>query len=250
MARTGSSEPPAAAPMCVQDLSLEYGRQRVLHDVSLTLCAGRNVAITGPSGSGKTSLLYCMSGLEKSTAGSVRLLGHELSAMSPDELADLRLRHVGFVFQSADLVPELTLRQNIALPLELARVPRRRVRDRVNELVAKLDLRESADRKPNAVSGGQAQRCAVARAVVARPRIIFADEPTGALDMRNRDVVLGLLLGQVREIDGLLVAVTHDAGVAARFDRQVGLIDGRTVTDGGAGTSVPCAPVTAKVMPA
>lgn len=189
------------------------------------------VAITGPSGSGKTSLLYCLSGLENDAQGSVVLLGHDLRHLSPDARADLRLRNVGFIFQSSDLVPELTLRQNVSLPLELARVSRRQVRERVNELVDALDLHGSADRRPSQVSGGQAQRCAVARAVVARPSIVFADEPTGALDGNNRDIVLALLLEQVRIIGGLLITVTHDRDVAACFDRTISLVDGAVLTD-------------------
>ena len=213
------------------ELSLSYGKQEVLRQVSLSFPSVGSVAITGPSGSGKTSLLYGLSGLERGITGSVRLLGHELRDLSADALCDLRLRHVGFVFQSSDLVPELTLRQNIALPMELARIGRRRVSARVQELLAMLDLEQSADRRPGHVSGGQAQRCAVARAVVARPSVVFADEPTGALDQQNRDVVLALLLEQVRNIDGLLVTVTHDPDVASRFERRICLVDGIVVAD-------------------
>lgn len=212
-------------------LSLRYQSEQVVRDVSVAFSEPQTVAITGPSGSGKTSLLYCLSGLERRATGSVFVLGHELGALSPDDLAELRLSSVGFVFQSSDLVPELTLRQNIALPLQLARVSRRQVTDRVNELMSALGLAESADRRPSQVSGGQAQRCAVARAVVARPRIVFADEPTGALDQANRDVVLQLLMAQVHEIEGLLVTVTHDPEVAAQFERQLALSDGRVVSD-------------------
>lgn len=212
-------------------LSLSYGAQQVLREVSIRFDQPETVAITGLSGSGKTSLLYCLSGLERDIGGSVTLLGHELGELSADELAELRLSQVGFVFQSSDLVPELTLRQNIALPLQLARVPRRRVTARVDELVLRLGLQESADRRPSQVSGGQAQRCAVARAVVALPKIVFADEPTGALDRANRDIVLQMLVDQVREIDGLLVTVTHDPEVAAQFDRQITLSDGEVIHD-------------------
>jgi putative ABC transport system ATP-binding protein len=212
-------------------LCLSYQSQEVIREVSVVFPGPQTVAITGPSGSGKTSLLYCLSGLEKTRMGSVFLLGNELGALNPDELAELRLRNVGFVFQSSDLVAELTLRENIALPLQLARVRRREIRERVEELIDALGLAESANRKPSQVSGGQAQRCAVARAVVARPRVVFADEPTGALDQANRDVVLQMLMNQVRDIGGLLVTVTHDADVAAEFDRQIGLSDGRVISD-------------------
>lgn len=213
-------------PLEVAGLSLSYEHAEVLTNISLAFESGESVAITGPSGSGKTSLLYCLAGLEHATSGTVKLLGADVASLSPDRLSDLRLRNVGFVFQSADLVPELTLRQNIALPLELAGSRRRAVRERVEELVAELGLGESADRRPAQVSGGQAQRCAVARAVVAQPKVVFADEPTGSLDGRNRDAVLDLLLAQVHRLGGLLITVTHDPEVAARFQRQVQLLDG------------------------
>ncbi len=212
-------------------LSIRYGANTVLAHVSLDFERSESVAITGPSGSGKTTLLYCLAGLERDVTGTVALHGQILSDLDPDELARLRLNNVGFVFQSADLVPELTLRQNIALPLELAGMRRRQVRERVTELLAMLDLDKSADRRPAQVSGGQAQRCAVARAVVARPSVVFADEPTGALDSKNRDQVLELLLDQVRRIGGLLITVTHDLDVAERFDRRIALVDGRVVDD-------------------
>jgi len=213
------------------NLSLSYGSQPILREISLGFSRSEAVAITGPSGSGKTTLLYALSGLERDVQGSVTMLGKKLETLSVDQAAELRLRNVGFVFQSADLVPELTLRQNIALPLLLAGVSRSAAGQRVEELLEMLGLVESADRRPNRVSGGQAQRCAVARAVVARPSVVFADEPTGALDQTNRDVVLDLLLEQVRMIDGLLVTVTHDADVAAQFDRTIALADGRVVSE-------------------
>ena len=220
-------------------LSIGFGHDDVLRDVSLVFDVAEAVAITGPSGSGKTTLLYCLAGLERGIRGSVRLLGRSLDGLDAVELAELRLRNVGFVFQSADLVPELTLRQNIALPLELARVRRREVRDRVGELLHTLDLADEADRRPAQVSGGQAQRCAVARAVALRPSVVFADEPTGALDTKNRDRVMSLLLQQVADISGLLVTVTHDGAVAARFDRRIDLADGRVVSDARVGYRVP-----------
>lgn len=219
------------AVLRADQLSLTYDDRPVVQDVSLSFDAPGTVAVTGPSGSGKTSLLHCLAGLERDHVGTVTLLGRDFASLSADELAALRLGSVGFVFQSSDLVPELTLRQNIALPLELARVSRREVGARVDELVERLGLGESASRRPNRVSGGQAQRCAVARAVVARPRVVFADEPTGALDCENREIVLDLLLDEVRAIEGLLVAVTHDPDVAARFDDQVVLTDGRVVVE-------------------
>lgn len=212
-------------------VSLRYGEQQVLRDVDLSVPRAQTVAVTGPSGSGKTTLLYCLSGLERPQQGTIELLGQDVVRSDGESLARLRLRQVGFVFQSADLVPELTLRQNLALPLELAGASRRDVRDRTGELVALLGLQACADRRPGLVSGGQAQRCAVGRAVVARPAVVFADEPTGALDSVNRDTVLDLLLTQVRDVGASLVMVTHDDHVASLMDRRVDLADGRVVRD-------------------
>jgi putative ABC transport system ATP-binding protein len=210
----------------------------VLRDISFSLAQGETVAITGPSGSGKTTLLYALSGLERVDSGHVTLLGSPIVGMSAELLSELRLARVGFVFQSADLVPELTLRQNMSLPLELARAGRRDAQERVQQLAEALDLAECADRKPNQVSGGQAQRCAVGRAVATRPAVVFADEPTGALDSTNRERVLDLLLEQVRLCNALLVTVTHDADVAARFSRRIGLVDGRVVADSGVSSAI------------
>lgn len=217
--------------LSAEGLSIGFRHEDVLRDISLVFDVAEAVAITGPSGSGKTTLLYCLAGLERGIRGCVRLLGRSLDGLDAAELAELRLRNVGFVFQSSDLVPELTLRQNVALPLELAGVRRRAVRHRVDELLHALDLADEADRRPAQVSGGQAQRCAVARAVALRPSVVFADEPTGALDTKNRDRVMSLLLQQVADISGLLVTVTHEVEVASRFDRRIDLADGRVVCD-------------------
>lgn len=229
-----------SARLSADHLSLVRNDEKILHEVSLDFSSSRTVAVTGASGSGKTTLLHCLSGLERNYSGTVSLLGHDIAALTADELAELRLGQVGFVFQSSDLVPELTLRQNIALPLNLARASRRRTKERVAELVSALGLEGCADRRPEQVSGGQQQRCAVVRAVVARPAVVFADEPTGALDKANRDLVLDLLLDQVNSIDGLMVTVTHDADLASRFERRIELSDGRPVADSeGLGELVP-----------
>ena len=230
---------PRASVLKATSVCVDYGAQHVLRKVSVFMAAAEDVAIVGASGSGKTTLLYALSGLEKISSGSVSLLGQSLAQLSADGLCELRLRRVGFVFQSADLVPELTLAENVALPLELAGTPRRERTERVRELVAGLDLTECADRRPRQVSGGQAQRCAVARAVAARPAVVFADEPTGALDTRNRERVLDLLHDQVAGVGALLVTVTHDPEVAARSRRVISLRDGRIESDGPPVTDVP-----------
>lgn len=227
-AAPGGEEPARHRPtLLVQGLDVVLGGRRVVSSVSLELGPATTVAVTGPSGSGKTTLLHALAGLQTADAGHVRALGHDLAELEIEELSALRLAHYGFVFQSADLVPELSIRENVALPLELAGARRSEVRSRVDALLDELDLQECARRRPDEVSGGQAQRAAVARAVVARPAIVLADEPTGALDTANRDVVLDLLLDQVATCGALLVLVTHDAEVAARCEHQVAMLDGR-----------------------
>lgn len=213
-----------------QRVALTYGDTVALAEASVTVSTGEIVAITGTSGSGKTSLLYCLSGLVRPTEGKVFLDGADLGERDNEALAELRRSTFGFVFQFAELVPELTLRENVALPLDLLRAGTRRSRrDRVREVLARLGLQEHADRRPGQVSGGQAQRAAVARALVHRPRLIFADEPTGSLDTRNGELVLQCLLEVSRESGSSVVLVTHDAKVAGAADREIAFADGRIV---------------------
>ncbi len=213
------------------DVSLAYGPVPALSEVSLRVAAGEVTALVGSSGSGKSSLLYCMSGLIRPTGGTVALDGVDLSTLDSEGRAALRRERIGFVFQFSELVPELSLWDNIALPLELNGVARPRVRERVAQLVNDLGLADRAQARPAQVSGGQAQRAAVARAIAHRPRIIFADEPTGALDSRNSAVVLDALLTLSRREGAAVVLVTHDLAVAEQTDRVVTLADGRVVDD-------------------
>lgn len=214
-------------PVRLANICLQFGESLILKDVSLEVNAGEFVAIVGASGSGKTTLLHCMSGLMQPTSGSVHLAGHSIASSSPSEVAKVRLSNVGFVFQSADLVPELTLSDNIELPLRLNRVGARERQQRVDDLVEALGLAESRRRRPHEVSGGQAQRAAIGRALSAKPRIIFADEPTGALDSHNRGVVLSLLKDSASRDGVALVLVTHDDAVASAADRIITIVDGQ-----------------------
>ncbi len=217
--------------LSAHDLQLRYGSTVALAGAGVTVPEACVVALVGPSGSGKSSLLYCLAGLVRPDAGTVLLGADDLTRCPDDTLSDLRRREFGFVFQSAQLVPELTLRQNVGLPLELNGVSRNRRERRVAELLAALGIAEQADRRPSQVSGGQAQRAAVARAMVHRPRVLFADEPTGALDSANGEVVLQALMRLARENGTSVVLVTHDERLAAQADRVVALRDGRTVGD-------------------
>ena len=215
--------------LSARELTYAYAAIPVLQDVSLDIGAGERVALLGPSGSGKSTLLYCLAGIVVPSRGEVTLAGQTLSGLSSDERAKRRLGSFGFVFQFAELVPELTLRENVELPLRLLGVQRSQYRSRARELLDRLGIDDVADRPAREVSGGQAQRCAIARAVAHRPQVLFADEPTGALDTASATVALRELLDAAADVEATLVVVTHDAAVARQLDRTVTLLDGRVV---------------------
>jgi putative ABC transport system ATP-binding protein len=195
-------------------------------DVSLSVEPGEMVAITGPSGSGKSTLLALLAGLERPTGGEVWLAGEKLSALTDDALARLRRRHVGFVFQTFNLIPVLTLAENAGLPQLLDGVPERTWRPRVERALERVGLAHRADHLPSAASVGEQQRAALARVLAAEPRVLFADEPTGSLDSaRGADVLRILREAQRSAVTVLLV--THDADAARACDRQLTMRDGR-----------------------
>ncbi len=201
------------------------GTLDILQDIDFTLGARETAAIVGASGSGKSTLLSIVAGLDTPTRGTVRLAGEDLFAIDEDERAALRARKVGFVFQSFQLLGNLTARENVLLPMELNRVPNAAAR--ADELLARVGLGERGHHLPAQLSGGEQQRVALARAFAPRPRILLADEPTGNLDARTGAAVLDLLL-ELRERDGCtLVLVTHDEQVARRADRRIRLEAGR-----------------------
>ena len=201
----------------------------ILEDVDLAIEAGELVAILGPSGSGKSTLLGLLAGLDRPSTGSIRLTGRKLEEASEDELALLRRESVGFVFQSFQLLPNLTARENVLLPLELTGF--RDAEARTEEVLAEVGLAERAHHYPSQLSGGEQQRVALARAFAPRPAVLFADEPTGNLDSETGTRVLELLLN-MREREGTtLVLVTHDAEIAARAERQIRLKSGHVVED-------------------
>jgi putative ABC transport system ATP-binding protein len=195
----------------------------VLRGVSMRVEPGEMVSIVGPSGSGKSTLLYCLSGLHAATSGTVRLLGEDLSTLRRGQLAALRRGRVGFVFQSYNLIPSLSARENVALPARLAR--HRISAEDVDRALAEVGLADRGGHRPSALSGGQQQRVAIARVLAAGPQIVFADEPTGALDTASGTRVLDLLR-QTASGDRSVVLVTHDVASAARADRVVVLRDG------------------------
>ena len=218
-------------------LTRTYGRGdaevRALDGVDLDLPAGRFTAVMGASGSGKSTLLHCLAGLDQPTAGSVVVAGTALESLDDTALTLFRRRHLGFVFQSFNLLPVLTAEQNIVLPLELAGRTGRRGRldpadrARFEQVVDALGLRDRLHHRPSELSGGQQQRVAIARALVAQPALVVADEPTGNLDSTTSAEVLGFLRRSVRELGQTVVMVTHEVEAAAYADDVVVIADGR-----------------------
>jgi len=202
---------------------------RALDDVSAAFAAACITAITGPSGSGKSTLLHCLAGLDRPTSGRVVLAGTDVTALADRQVTRLRRDKVGFVFQAYNLVGTLDARENITLPLEIAGRPVDRAW--LGELAEVLGITGRLDHRPAQLSGGEQQRVAMARALISRPAVIFADEPTGNLDSRTGAELLGLIVDAVRRYGQTVVMVTHDPAVAARGDRVVFLVDGRLAGD-------------------
>lgn len=209
---------------------LHYGDTPALRGAGLELHAGERVALMGPSGSGKSSLLHCLAGVLTPQNGEVLFEDTRVDRLSESARSSLRLRRMGMVFQYGDLVPELTLVENVMLPLQLLGGRRASSRVAAMELLDRLGIAELAHRRSGAVSGGQAQRAAVARALVHRPTLVFADEPTGSLDSVTAEQVLDTMVSIVSEHDATLLVVTHDNIVASHLDRHVVMSDG-IVTD-------------------
>lgn len=210
------------------DLTCSFGATPALRGAGIGLDAGELVAVVGASGSGKSTLLHCLAGVVRPDSGQVRFRGRELTAMSDEERSALRRGEFGFVFQFGQLVPELTVLENVALPLRLNGVPRRRADARAREWAERLGVAGQLRNRPSEISGGQSQRAAVARALVADPSVVFADEPTGALDSTGGAQVMELLTGAAREAGTAVLLVTHQQQVAAHADREITMHDGRT----------------------
>ena len=200
-----------------------------LRDVSVEIERGKLTAVMGPSGSGKSTLMHILAGLDKPTAGSVTIEGHEISAMGDDELTRLRRDHIGFVFQFFNLLPMLTARENIVLPLAIA--GRRPEPAWFDTVIDETGLRDRLTHRPAELSGGQQQRVAIARALLSRPTVLFADEPTGNLDSTAGHEILELLRRSVDSVGQTVVMVTHDPRAASIADRILVLADGRIVKE-------------------
>ena len=216
------------------DLHRRYGEGQAaveaLDGVSLEFPANRFAAIMGPSGSGKSTLMHLLAGLDRPTAGSVTLDGVVLNDLDDEKLTLLRRDRVGFIFQTFNLLPVLDARENILLPLSIA--GRQVDQEWFDQLIETVDLGDRLTHRPAELSGGQQQRVAVARALVSRPAVVFADEPTGNLDSKAGDEVLDLLRGAVDSFGQTVVMVTHDPHAASYSDRLIVLADGRVVHDG------------------
>jgi putative ABC transport system ATP-binding protein len=200
---------------------------RALDEVTIAFPAGSWTAVMGPSGSGKSTLLHCAAGLEQVTNGQVLVAGRDITRAGEAELTRLRRTAIGFVFQSFNLIGSLTAEQNVAMPLRLA--GQRPSRGQVRSALAEVGLADRLRHRPRELSGGQQQRVAIARAMVTRPAVLFADEPTGALDTHSARTVLGLLRSMVDTAGQTIVMVTHDPATAAGADRVLFLSDGRVV---------------------
>ena len=224
---------PPAAVISAADLTRRYGEGDTavyaLRNVSLDIAAGQLTAVMGPSGSGKSTLMHILAGLDKPTEGEVSIAGTEITRLDDTQLTRLRRDHIGFVFQFFNLLPMLTAQENIVLPLELA--GSRPDPEWLAELVGRVGLGDRLKHRPAEMSGGQQQRVAVARALVSRPTVMFADEPTGNLDSRTGAEILALLRESVDALGQTTVMVTHDAHAAAIADRVLFLADGEIVND-------------------
>ncbi len=218
-------------PLELRDICKDYGGQSppALNGVTLTVGAGELVAVLGASGSGKTTLLNIAAGLDRPTQGSIRILGQDLALMSQSQLTTFRRTHLGFVFQTLNLLPTLTAAENIELPLALIGQPRRVYRDRVLDLLAKAGLSDRADALPDRLSTGQQQRVAVLRAVSHRPALVLMDEPTSALDSHTAELLVDLILELNRSEQTTVLVATHDTRISRMLSRSVRLLDGRIV---------------------
>jgi putative ABC transport system ATP-binding protein len=211
-------------------LHRSFGPTVALEGASIEITAGEVVAIMGPSGSGKSTLLHCLAGILRPNAGEVHYRGTRLDTLPEDVRSRLRRDDFGFVFQFGQLVPELTVLENVTLPLRLGGVRRRDAESRGMDWLVRLEVDDVARKRPGEISGGQGQRVAVARALITGPRVVFADEPTGSLDSLNGELVMTLLIETARQQGATVVLVTHEPRVAAYAEREVVMRDGRCAT--------------------
>jgi len=217
----------------ISGLNKWYGEFHVLRDIDLEVNKGERIVICGPSGSGKSTLMHILGCLDVPTSGRYLLAGEDVSRMTEDELAAIRNRRIGFVFQQFNLLPSLSALGNVELPLSYSGVPRHERRERAVDALGRVGLADRVEHRPGELSGGQQQRVAVARALVTEPAMILADEPTGNLDSTSTRDVLGLLQ-ELHDAGRTVVLITHEADVAAAAGRVVHMLDGEVVDESGA----------------
>ncbi|MGW3421036.1 ABC transporter ATP-binding protein [Streptomyces phaeochromogenes] len=219
---------PAGSLLVAHDLHKAYGPTNALDGAGFNIHPGEVVAVMGPSGSGKSTLLHCLAGIVTPDSGSIMYGGQEMATMNDAQRSALRRSQFGFVFQFGQLVPELTCVENVALPLRLNGASRKEAERTALARMEQLEVDDLKAKRPGEVSGGQGQRVAVARALVTDPRVLFADEPTGALDSLNGERVMELLTDAARSANAAVVLVTHEARVAAYSDREIVVRDGKS----------------------
>ncbi len=211
------------------DLTKTYGKITILHGVSLEVAVGEFLAIVGPSGSGKSTLLHILGCVEQADSGEIEICGKNIRKQNSAELAMVRSRELGFVFQFFYFQPHLTISKNLEVPMMPLRAKSQERKERIREVAELVGISDKLEQKSNKLSGGQLQRAAIARAIINRPKIILADEPTGNLDHENTKRIMELLLRIKKEQNTALIIVTHDESVAAMADRVVRMDDGRLV---------------------
>lgn len=219
----------------IESLNKSYGFGRnelkVLKDVSLAIKQGEILSIMGPSGAGKSTLLNMMGCLDSFQSGSLSIRNKEVANFGVEELAGIRNKHIGFIFQLHNLLPEFTALENVMIPLLIRRDKKRKAKQKALEMIDRFGLADRANHKPTELSGGECQRIAVARALICEPEIILADEPTGSLDSANSKILTDILFELGAEKDTTIVIVTHDREIASLTERTVTLVDGRIVDD-------------------
>lgn len=210
----------------VRGLARSYGHVPVLRDIDFDLASGSMTTLTGRSGSGKSTLFKLLAALDRPDRGTIRIDGTDIAALDDEAASQMRLRTIGLVFQSSNLLPDLTVRENVRLPLDIAGVPRATAESRAADLLRLVDLKAHAEKRPNLLSGGEAQRAAIARGLANEPRILLADEPTGSLDRANADNVLDLF-ESVNALGTTVLIISHDPIVTERIPLRIHLEDGR-----------------------
>lgn len=214
----------------LENINKSFGSLQVLKDISLNIDKGEIVSIFGPSGAGKTTLLQIMGTLDKPDSGSVKYNGTDITLFNEKELSLFRNRHIGFVFQFHQLLPEFTAEENIMIPALISGSNASDAKSKAMELMRLLDIAERANHKPSEMSGGEKQRIAVARALINNPDVILADEPSGSLDSRNREELYKLFFKLRQELNQTFVIITHDESLSGMTDRSIRLVDGMITT--------------------